>query len=267
MAGLRCPLALILAALLMPVLASTASAFDRIVVLGDSLSDSGNAGRSSNGPVWVEYLAERYSVVLRPSRLGGSNFAIGGARLDMRSGPGNLRAQADAYLRTSWPEAGTLYVVYGGGNDVLGALSHPDAGGMIDAAIASMRSIVSDLAGAGAADILVPNLPDVGMTPAVGEQGRHAVEAAARLSHHFNATLDAILQEFRGRGVRVHHLNVHELAEQVRRDPASAGFVEISTPCHQASRCEGYLFWDGVHPTTQAHERLAEAAFQVLPSR
>jgi hypothetical protein len=28
--------------------------FDQIVVFGDSLSDNGNAGRASNGPVWVE---------------------------------------------------------------------------------------------------------------------------------------------------------------------------------------------------------------------
>jgi phospholipase/lecithinase/hemolysin len=26
----------------------------------------------------------------------------------------------------------------------------------------------------------------------------------------------------------------------------------------------GYLFWDDVHPTTQAHRRLADAALQVL---
>jgi phospholipase/lecithinase/hemolysin len=30
---------------------------DHIVVFGDSLSDTGNAGRFSNGPVWVEQLA------------------------------------------------------------------------------------------------------------------------------------------------------------------------------------------------------------------
>ena len=32
-------------------------AFDHVVVFGDSLSDTGNTGRVSNGLVWVEYLA------------------------------------------------------------------------------------------------------------------------------------------------------------------------------------------------------------------
>jgi len=69
-------------------------AFEAIVVLGDSLSDTGNAGRFSNGPVWVETLARGLNLLLRPSRAGGLNFAVGGARLDPHSGPTSLRAQA-----------------------------------------------------------------------------------------------------------------------------------------------------------------------------
>jgi hypothetical protein len=67
--------------------------FDHIVVFGDSLSDTGNAGRFSNGPVWVEQLAARLEVALRPTQAGGLNFAIGGARLDPLSGyaPGEGR--------------------------------------------------------------------------------------------------------------------------------------------------------------------------------
>jgi outer membrane lipase/esterase len=105
-------------------MAGTASGFEQIVVFGDSLSDSGNAGRFSNGPVWVEYLAERLGLVLQPSRAGGSNYAVGGARLDPQSGSNSLRAQADAYLRCSRASSGALYIVYGGANDVPAAVGN-----------------------------------------------------------------------------------------------------------------------------------------------
>ena len=116
-----------------------------MVVFGDSLSDTGDAGRFSNGPVWVEQLAVQLGLRLRASEAGGSNFAVGGARLDPRSGPHSLRAQADLFLRRSQPAGRTLYVVYGGGNDLLAAVGHPDAAMMLEAAAASLKSIVADL--------------------------------------------------------------------------------------------------------------------------
>ena len=243
-------------------------AFDQIVVFGDSLSDNGNAGRASNGPVWVEHLAERLGLSLRPSGTGGSNFAVGGARLDPRSGNTSLRAQASAYLRTPRPRGRTLHVVYGGGNDLLAAVGQPQAPRMVEAAVASLRSIVADLASQGASDILVPNLPGIGITPAVRAQGRQAVEAADRLVEQFNSALDLALSDFAGRaGLRLYRLDVQQLAARVRADPAGAGFSNITVPCGQRRDCSGYLFWDDVHPTTQAHRRLADAAAQLLETQ
>jgi phospholipase/lecithinase/hemolysin len=141
--------------------------FEHLVVLGDSLSDTGNAGRFSNGPVWVEYLAGRLGLQLSPSQRGGSNFAVGGARLDPRSGPHSLRAQVDEFLWRPKPNGRILVIVYGGGNDLLAAVGHPHGPMMVDVAASVLRSIVADLIAHGASDILVPNLPDVGITPEV----------------------------------------------------------------------------------------------------
>ena len=52
-----------------PAGASAAAADARyggLVVFGDSLSDGGNAGRYSDGPVWVERMAERLGILASP---------------------------------------------------------------------------------------------------------------------------------------------------------------------------------------------------------
>ncbi len=253
--------------LVMSATAQAAPVFSRIAVFGDSLSDTGNAGRFSDGRVWVEFLAARYGFALKPSRMGGSNYAVGGARLDPNSGSSSLPAQVSSYLRANRPAAGTLLIVYGGGNDLLAAVGHPRAQSMVDAAVAALQGIVTDLAARGAKDILVPNLPDVGITPAIRGQGGRAASEAARLSERFNSGLDQVLDGLTAYpGLRLHRLDVHAMAERVRSDPASLAFTNIATLCNHRSACEGYLFWDTVHPTTQAHQRLAEAAFQALAS-
>jgi phospholipase/lecithinase/hemolysin len=254
-------------AMLLGGAARSETAFSRLVVFGDSLSDTGNAGRFSNGSVWVEVLARRLNVTLQYSQAGGLNFAVGGARLDPRSGPTSLRAQADLFLKRPRQVGRTLHVVYGGGNDLLAAVGHPQAFALVEAAAASLHAIVADLVEHGATDILVPNLPDIGITPEIRARGPQAIGAARALTVAFNSAADRRLSALmmpRSGPLRIYRLNVYALAERVIRDPTSFGFVESAKPCSGSSRCEGYLFWDRVHPTAQAHRRLAEAALSAV---
>jgi GDSL-like Lipase/Acylhydrolase len=119
-------------------------------------------------------------IALRPTQAGGLNFAVGGARLDPLSGPHSLRAQADLFLRMCQPSGRTLHIVYGGGNDLLSAVGHLKAPRMVETAVASLRSIVADLVSHGASDLLVPNLPDVGMTPKIRARARRLAHAAVQ---------------------------------------------------------------------------------------
>jgi outer membrane lipase/esterase len=242
-----------------------ASAFEAMVTLGDSLSDSGNAGRFSDGPNWVEQLGERLRASVRPSQAGGMNFAVGGACLDAASGPNSLRAQADRYFRSPKPAGRILHVVYGGGNDVLGAIGAADPRSALQNAVTSLKTIISDLERHGATDVLVPNLPDVGITPAVQARGDRALAQARALTHEFNASVDETLRAFAGsRTFRIHRLDVYTMGERVRADPTAFGFSNIISGCNGIASCEGYLFWDSVHPTSRAHTHLADAAFRVV---
>lgn len=239
--------------------AEAGAGFERLVVFGDSLSDTGNAGRFSNGPVWVERLAATLGVELRASGQGGTNYAVGGARM---SGPNGLDSQVDAHLARPLQAGRTLAIVYGGGNDVLAALSDGGDAGAVSAAGRRTGDILRRLAGAGITDVLVPNLPDVGITPAVAGHGPAASQAARQFSRAFN---DAAAEATRGiSGIRVHRLDVWSLAERVRADPPAHGFANVTEPCDGKTSCDGHLFFDGVHPTTAAHERLARAAWSLL---
>jgi phospholipase/lecithinase/hemolysin len=99
--------------------ALAATPFSDLIVFGDSLSDNGNAGRFSNGPVWAERIAERMGLDLQPARSGGTNYAIGGART--HGGLTDVLSQTAAYLARRSVDPDALYIVFAGANDLLAA--------------------------------------------------------------------------------------------------------------------------------------------------
>lgn len=257
-----------------PTAGAAAPPVNGLVVFGDSLSDAGNGtpDRFSNGAVWVEHLARKLGRPLVAASRGGTNFAVGGARTTGAGVPG-LRQQADAYLRATGrrADAGALFVVYGGGNDLRDVLDAPDPRPVIVRAADTVAAIVADLAAAGGREFLVPNLPDLGRIPEVQRHGPQVVQMAGLLSAAYNEMLARGLDGLEARaGVRIHRLDVWALLEQVVADPQASGFANVTDACVQATVCGDpgrFLFWDGIHPTAAAHEKLAEAAYAALSGR
>ena len=151
--------------------------FQNVVVFGDSLSDQGNVflhsnetfplepyykGRFSNGRVWVELLAEELGLEpLQPSRLGGTNYAYGGARTGpgLKDGKPNIGEQIEEFLNDhKKADPKTLYILCGGGNDFLD--------GKFFYTISNLKKHIIDLVDAGAKHILIPNFPGLGRAPA-----------------------------------------------------------------------------------------------------
>lgn len=268
---LCCSLAL---SMLSAALPASAGQFTTLVVLGDSLSDTGNvltltfgavppspayyAGRFSNGPVWVEYLAAALDLPFE-------NFAYGGAQTD----DGNLfdglfgvdfPGLRDQIVLSTGPsgivDPDAVYVVWAGANDFRAALSTgttPD----ITVVIGNILNAVSALYRAGARHVVVPNLPDLGRTPEGLASG--VGPRATLLSATFNTHLEAALVAYAPTAVR---LDVFQLMNETVNDPAEYGFTNVTTPCLTAAGVcpvpDAYLFWDHVHPTTQGHAVLAD---------
>jgi outer membrane lipase/esterase len=243
-------------------MAAAAAPFSDLIVFGDSLSDSGNAGRFSNGPVWVETMAETLGLKLQPARAGGNNYAVGGART--QGGPIDVLSQTSAFLMHRHANPDALYIVFAGANDLLASACHASDVRVTREAAEALGIAIDRLAEAGAVHLLVPNLPDVGRAPMVRAQGADCAENARALTQLYNAALDQVLAKVEAqRQIRLLRLDVFGLAEDVFANPNEAGFRDVTTPCHGVD-CDGVLFWDQLHPTTQAHSLLARQALGAL---
>ncbi|MBZ5727671.1 MAG: SGNH/GDSL hydrolase family protein [Acidobacteriia bacterium] len=258
----------IAAALACAAASSFAGTFSSIVVFGDSLSDNGNLfavtgqppapyfqGRFSNGPVAVEQLAADLGV--SPAALldfafagattgigntadGGSPSAFGAFNI-----PGMLTefTQSQASLA---PFAGGLFIVWGGPNDFI---SNPNPAA-IGPAIANLLTIIGGIEGLGATHILVPGMPDLGLTPRFRAQGAPVAAGASALTDAFNAALQASLP------AGVTYFDTAALLRAVVSNPGAFGFTNVTDPCLNLATstvCNNpnqFLFWDDLHPTT-----------------
>lgn len=254
------------AAMLMTITSvATAGSFSAVVVYGDSLSDNGNlyavAGyppsppydqRFSNGPVAVEQLAASFGVPLYDFAYGGAttgigNYVDGGTQTTAGTHglPGmQVELAASAPLLVSPLTSSALFVVWGGANDFF-------AGGSPTVAVANIDSIIATLQSDGVQHILVPGLPDIGLSPEF-----YGSPVATAFSEEFNTLLLASLSS------GANYADTFTLVHEMEANPGAFGFTNVLDPCFNGTTvCANpnqYLFWDGVHPTTAADTFLAQ---------
>ena len=264
--------------------------FSHILVFGDSLSDTGNyyrlsggsppppyaKGRFCNGPIWVEYLAASLGMEYQPA----DNFAVGGATtgtLNSNDGfagkeyPGLLDEVASFAARSPVREPGrALYVVEAGANDFFVALATGTSPAtLIGTGVVNTISAIQQLRGAGARFILVMNVPDLGVTPMAQGLGEGGPLMLTQLSAGYNQALDLALEQLAQAGIPTIRLDAFAVLDEMANKPAAYGFSNVTTPFLLAppgTSPDQFLFWDPVHPTTGAHEVLAQEALEQLIS-
>jgi phospholipase/lecithinase/hemolysin len=260
-------------------------AFDNLYAFGDSYCDVGNIftatggaepaapyynGRFSNGPIWLDHVAGLLGVPLKASLQGGTDYAFGGAWMTapQTTSAGTIPSvpqQVLLYLSQHGgkADANTLYVLEGGGNDILGTTSGtPDAlGYKIAVAIAGSELL---LRRAGARHFLIPNLFNVGLLPAAAGNAAFATAASAAANKWI--TLLLVVEE-RLEGVHILRLDVFSLINAVETDPTHFGFTNVTDPCLTTFECtdpDHTFFWDIEHPTEFGHAFFAVAVENVL---
>ncbi|MBR8835971.1 MAG: PEP-CTERM sorting domain-containing protein [Stigonema ocellatum SAG 48.90 = DSM 106950] len=297
---------------MLPLRASAAN-FDKFYVFGDSLSDTGNTfsasgglvdptkaipsnppffqGRFSNDLVWVDYVGEQLgltptlvtniSSATPPTQ--GVNYAFGGSNsgLDNSFIPGVPGVLAQVGLFTQGLQANNqkadpnaLYAIWGGGNDYL-------FGNVTDAnqIVKNLSDSVMLLAEAGAKNILVFNLPDLGKLPYASANGISGELSAESTS--YNATLAETLGNLSSiPSVNIIPVDINSLFNRVIASPEEFGFKNVATPCvigdlnsiragnfTKCSNPNDYLFFDAVHPTTNAEKLVAQTVLSSIQAK
>lgn len=229
--------------------------------------------RYSNGPVWTEYFAASLGLNAMPSMMGGTNLAFGGARGGPAGSPFpfSLLDQVSMFLNNTGGAAppGALYVVQGGGNDARDAFATAASGGnptsIISGYALNIWSVITSLESAGAQDILLWNIPDIGKTPAIQSLGPATSGLASSLAMAMNGAVDTMLGTHAG----LHRFDAFSLVDQIFNDPTAFGLADATSACAFDPACiadpSHTFFWDGIHPTTAGHAIFAQAALAAIP--
>jgi phospholipase/lecithinase/hemolysin len=281
-------LTILIGLLARPAAAYAATSYDAIYVFGDSYCDVGNIyiatggttpappyyhGQFSNGPIWIEHVAGYMGLPMEPSLAGGTDFAFGGALVTkpVVTAEGTIPdvpQQVGLYLsqHANKADPNALYVIEGGGNDILGATggSPEQLGFEIASGIAESELLLRN---AGARHFLIPNLFDVGLLPA-GQANATFASAASKATNHWLNVLLGLENQLEG--VHILRLDVFSLLSAVHTDGFHFGFVDVTDPCLNpvtnavCSDPDHTLFWDVEHPTEFGHAFFAVTAETVL---
>lgn len=294
------------AALAFASLAAPAAAqddpYNTTIFFGDSLTDAGffrpllpasvrpvtGQFTTNPGDVYSQIIADFYGTNGDANGNGqtGDNYAAGGARVNINTtgalGPiPSLQTQVNNYLASTGGTAdpNSLYTVFGGANDLFAITNAgADPATTIGGAVAGQVAIVGQLTAAGARYIFVPNIPDLGATPAFRAQGPIAQGQGTALTVTYN---NALYSGLNAAGLRYIPLNNFALINEIIANPGLYGFTNTtgtacqpqitanSLTCNPTSYVtptapEDYVFADGVHPTTASHRILASYALSVL---
>ena len=236
-------LLIIITSLLGQAHASEDLIIQRLVVFGDSLSDQGKLhhkssgavpvsppywkGRFSNGPVWTDILAEKYSL---------ANEAEGGASsVDYKHLSSDLKYKAintleneiNQFLGKSTFRPDDLVIIWIGGNDYL--TYHWTRPEDVERVILELVIQIRRLERLGVKHILAINLPDMGQSPIASHTGNAHIMTDVTKYH--NLHMQAVFEQAFDPAV-VQMFDAASIFNDFLRSPQHYGFLNTTDACY-----------------------------------
>lgn len=269
--------------------------FSSYFFFGDSLSDNGNTfaitgippapyfnGRFSNGPTFPEYLKPGVAAHTGagPTVRTNLDFAFGGATAAPGSLVPNLGLQLGFYQARGITAGGNdLFVVLAGANDLLDTVANPatqNGPALVASGVRASQAVagaVRTLGTLGAKNIFVLNLPDIART------ARFVTGTGAPAATLVQGGVVAFNQDITGQlstvalapDVRLTLFNLNGIFTTILDNGPLFGltntrqeFLGLLAAGQNPGDVNGFLFWDGIHPTTKVHQIVANAAVEAL---
>ncbi|WP_226704894.1 autotransporter outer membrane beta-barrel domain-containing protein [Microbulbifer elongatus] len=186
-------------------------------------------------------------------------------------------ATGQGYLPQNTVASNDLYLLNGGGNNILDGVRAGNLSPMSMERAATFLAVAgSELKAAGAKYIVMTNAPRMGRTPAVYAQGPAAVNYANWGSELFN---DSLRQQVNEVG-NILLLDLEGVVELLIQDPAAFGLAAINQSAFCYTNCANphpvygangsdpnadlLVFYDGIHPTLVGQRMLADYYYETL---
>ena len=269
--------------------ATQAAKINKVVVFGDSVSDTQNVysatnwelpsphsyflGHFTNGKVWNEYLSDNLNV---PNY----NWAVGGAAADDCTVIPGVKSQVESYVEymksaVNYKPANSLFTMLVGANDLI------SYGRSVDEIMVAETAALNNLLSNGAKNILVLNVPNLSVAPKYSEQMgfKTAQERADLLSAigQLNVRLAALVDTYKtSTTVKIRLYDTYKRVNDLLAAPATFGITNPTQSCLDinsdsslnytktfpprvnCTNADAFLFWDLLHPTTRAHKLIAD---------
>jgi len=239
-------------------------------------------GRFSDGPVWVELLAKTLSSendFLQDYALGGAGVT---AEDEDVEGLFTLANEVKDFLKVNNQVANEddLFVIWIGANNYL-ILPDDEESTVATVKIGTSKAL-DKLHNAGARHFLIMNMHELSKTPFAKSVGEEDLAKLASYSFKHNQMIEKLVADYQKKypDANWYFYDIHTMFNKVVDHPDLYGFSNVTETCFEddlaanvkmepvirveklfnirpPTRCDDYLFFDPVHPTSKAHQTMA----------